>query len=190
MLRPLLALGLAALLLMGSHARAGELTLEIDPEVLRQARERATEFAAPLLRDAILRSRQEAVKAGVQPLPLAMRAKLQGYYPEALLDRVRWRAGGGSEQSLQLNVIQYGDRSAITLDEVVVFAREADALSNAPLWAHELWHVQQFASWGVDSFALRYVQDYRVVEAEAESAAEKYLAWLQRRPPAVRAARP
>ena len=174
----LLAAGLATT----PMAQAESWTFELDPEALGQMRQQAEVYAAPLLRDAILRSRQEALSAGTQPLPAAMRERLRGYFRDELLDRVRWRAGGGSEVSLQLNVIQYGDRAAITLNEVVVFAREADALANAELWAHELWHVDQFTRWGVDGFAQRYVHDYRVVEAEAEQAATAYVNWAARRP--------
>ncbi|AXQ28728.1 DUF4157 domain-containing protein [Solimonas sp. K1W22B-7] len=185
--RTSLAGALAALLILGGAA-AAELTIDLDPEALGALKEQAAGYAAPLLRDAILRSRQEALVAGTQPIPPAIRARLRGYYRDELLDRVRWRAGGGTEVSLQLNVIQYGDRAAITLNEVVVFAREADARGDAALWAHELWHVHQFASWGVDDFAARYVRDFRTVEAEADKAAAGYLAWLTRRPAHSRAA--
>jgi hypothetical protein len=181
--RLLRASGLAGALLAGaSSAGAEPWSLELDPEALGQLRQQAEVYAAPMLRDAILKSRQEALAAGAQPMPAALRQRLRGYFRDELLDRVRWRVGGGSEVSLQLNVIQYGDRAAITLNEVVVFARQADALGDAALWAHELGHVDQFARWGVDGFAQRYVHDYRAVEAEAEQAASGYLGWLARRP--------
>ncbi len=183
-----LAAALVILLLASAKSATAQWQIEIDPEALGAMRQQAESYAAPLLRDAILRSRQEALVAGTQPIPPAIRARLRGYYRDDLLDRVRWRAGGGSEQSLQLNVIQYGDRAAITLNEVVVFAREADARGDAALWAHELWHVQQFTSWGVDDFAVRYVRDFRAVESEAEKAATDYLSWLTRRPAHSRAA--
>lgn len=173
---------LVVLLLIGAKSATAQWEIEIDPEALGQMRQQAETYAAPLLRDAILRSREEALKAGTQPIPPAIRARLKGYYPEALLDRVRWRAGGGSEVSLQLNVIQYGDRAAITLNEVVVFARAADAQADAALWAHELLHVDQFRRWGVDGFATRYVHDFRVVEAEADKAAAAWLTWAARQP--------
>jgi len=184
----LLAAGLLATGLRPSAASAADWGFELDPEALGQFRQQAEAYAAPLLRDAILRSRQEALSAGTQPIPPAMRERLRGYYRDDLLDRVRWRSGGGSEISLQLHAIQYGDRAAITLNEVVVFAREPDALGDAALWAHELWHVEQFGRWGVGGFAERYVRDYRAVEAEAEQAAAGYLSWLTRRPVHSRAA--
>ena len=175
-------IALVALLISGTpiNASAQQFDWEFDPEAIRALQEAATQTAAPLLRNAILQSRTEAIRAGVQPIPAPIRQALRGFYPEALLDRVRYRVGGGSDQSLQLNVIRYGERAAITLDEVVVFASDADARGNVELWVHELWHVKQFQEWTADGFALRYAQDYRVVEAEAEAAAARYLATRKR----------
>jgi hypothetical protein len=161
-------------------AGAQQFSWEFDPEAIQAIEQAATGTAARLLRNAILQSRSEALRAGVQAIPPKIRAELRGFYPDALLDRVRFRVGGGSDQSLQLNVIQYGERAAITLDDVVVFADEQDAAGNAELWVHELWHVQQFAQWGVDDFSLRYARDYRSVEADAEAAAARYLATRRR----------
>ncbi|HSW12429.1 MAG TPA: DUF4157 domain-containing protein [Solimonas sp.] len=155
--------------------------LQIDPQAVEALRDSAVEVGATLLQRAIADSRAQALRAGVQPIPPQMRAKLLGYYPAALLDRVRYRVGGGSDQSLQLNVIQYGDQAAITLEEVVVFARQADALNHDALWAHELWHVRQMQDWGLPEFARRYARDYRMVEGEADRAALQYQAWVRQR---------
>lgn len=163
-------------------AHAGEFVFEIDPEAVQAMQETAVGVAAPMLRNAITASRDDALRAGVQPLPARIRLALRGYYPDTLLDRVRYRVGGGGDQSLQLNVIRYGDQAAITLDYVVVFAREPDAQSNAELWAHELRHVQQVQLWGLDDFALRYVRNYQAVETDAARAATGYTAWARRRP--------
>ncbi len=165
---------------LAAPIQAQQLSWEFDPEAIQALEQAATGAAAQLLRNAILQSRGEALRAGVQGIPPRIRAELSGFYPEALLDRVRFRVGGGSDQSLQLNVIRYGERAAITLVDVVVFAEALDAAANAELWVHELWHVQQFAQWGVDDFSLRYARDYRSVEAEAEAAAARFLATRRR----------
>ncbi len=55
----------------------------------------------------------------------------------------------------------------MTLDDVVVFRESSVALEDPKLWAHELKHVMQFAEWGVQGFALRYLEDYEAVEAAA-----------------------
>jgi hypothetical protein len=177
--RALLA-GLCLLAAAPGTARAQTTGFEIDPDAVSAIRETGINIAANVLQDAIRISRAEALRAGVQPMPTAIRARLQGFFPDELLDRVRYRVGGGSDQSLQLNVIRYGDQAAITLDDVVVFARESDALGNSALWAHELWHVKQVHDWGLAEFAQRYARDHRAVESAAERAAQQYVSWAQR----------
>lgn len=121
---------------------------------------------APLLASWIQYERDAAKNQGVEPVPESIRAALEGYVPEPILDRVRWRAGA-SELSLPQNIIRFGHVPATTLDDVIVFAERRAALEDPKLWAHELKHVMQFAEWGVDGFAARYVSDYEAVEREA-----------------------
>jgi hypothetical protein len=121
----------------------------------------------PLLSEWIVRSRNAAVAQGVAEIPPAIRKSLAGYVPDATLDRVRWRTGGGGTMSLQANVFAFGDVPAVTLDYVIVFSDEKAALSDPKLWAHELKHVMQFAAWGVAGFATRYLRDDEGVETEA-----------------------
>lgn len=129
--------------------------------------------ASETLAQWILASRNDAIKAGVSPIPAAIRAKLKGHFPEALLSRVRYRIGTGHDFSLQTNAFK-GNAVAITLDEVILFRPTENVAANANLWAHELTHVQQYERWGVRGFARRYTLDYLAVEAEAEAAARKY----------------
>jgi hypothetical protein len=124
-------------------------------------------FLAPVLADWIARSRDAAIGQGVAAIPPAIRRSLAGYVPDETLDRVRWRAGSGIDMSLQQNVFAFGHVPAITLDYVVVFAEEKDALEDPKLWAHELRHVMQYAEWGVADFAMRYLSDHGSVEMEA-----------------------
>jgi hypothetical protein len=122
---------------------------------------------APFLADWIVQSRDAAIEQGVAEIPAAIRAVLAGYVPDGTLDRVRWRAGAAGEMSLQQNAFAFGDVPAITLDYVIVFADEKNALEDPKLWAHELKHVMQYAEWGVSGFASRYLHDYESVEKEA-----------------------
>lgn len=176
---PLPVASLVALVILlaaaGGPARA-QYGMQFDPRTMEALQERALAASAVMLAEAIRHSRQEALEAGTQPIPPALRAALRPLFSDALMDQVRYRVGGGSEVSLQLNVIAYGDQAAITLEDVVVFAREADARDNLALWAHELWHVQQFRQWGLDGFAQRYVRDHFTVEAEAGRAAAELAA--------------
>ena len=121
---------------------------------------------APLLASWIVSSRDAVLAEGAEPIPPRIRAALAGYVPESILDRVRWRTGA-SEMSLPQTIIRFGDAYAVTLDYVVIFQDQREALEDPKLWAHELKHVMQFAEWGVDGFATRYLRDYEAVEHDA-----------------------
>jgi hypothetical protein len=125
------------------------------------------ESLAPLFASSLIAARDAARAEGVAPIPAAIRGALEGYVPEPMLDRARWRVGG-SALSLPQNVIRFGHADAMTLDDVIVFAERGAALGDPKLWAHELKHVMQFAEWGVAGFATRYLSDYEAVEFEAE----------------------
>ena len=124
------------------------------------------ESLAPLLASWIESSRDAVLEEGAGPIPAAIRAALAGYVPDEILDRVRWRTGA-SDMSLPQTIIRFGDAYAVTLDYVVVFQEEREALEDPKLWAHELKHVMQFAEWGVDGFATRYLTDHDAIEADA-----------------------
>ena len=119
---------------------------------------------APLLVRWIQSSRDAALEQGVEKIPKSIRATLEGYVPDATLQRVRWRAGGGSDLSLQQSAFLFKDAQAITLDYVIVFGDENEARNDPKLWAHELRHVMQFEEWGIEGFAARYLADSNAVE--------------------------
>ena len=125
------------------------------------------QLAAPVLADWIIQSRDEAVMQGVDPIPRAIRAAIEGYVPADILDRARWRVGGGGDFSLQANSLYFADTPAITLDYVVVFRDSEDALHDVELWLHELRHVIQFRDWGIEGFAARYLDNATEVESDA-----------------------
>lgn len=147
--------------------------------VVHPVQEAATQVAAPILKNLILESRDNALRDGVSPIPAQIRANLIGYYPADILDRARYRVRGGGSLALQAGALTYGGQAAITLDYIIVFANEWEALGNPKLWAHELRHVQQVVEWGLDSFAVKYARDYRAVEAEAEAKEAQYPVWAQ-----------
>jgi hypothetical protein len=119
---------------------------------------------APLLVRWIQSSRDAALEQGVEKIPKSIRAALEGYVPDATLERVRWRTGGGPDLSLQQSAFFLKDAQAITLDYVIVFADENEARNDPKLWAHELRHVMQFEEWGIEGFAARYLADSNAVE--------------------------
>jgi hypothetical protein len=133
---------------------------------------------APALQELIARSRDDALRAGVQPIPPDIKRNLSGFVPTNILDMVRYRVKGGGDLTLQVNSIRYGEANAITLDYVVVFADEDGAQFNPTLWAHELRHVRQYQDWGLKDFAIRYLRDYRGVESQAYEEETRYAAWV------------
>jgi hypothetical protein len=120
---------------------------------------------APLLASWIAAERDAAKEQGVEPIPAPIRAALAGYVPDAILDAVRWRIGG-TQLSMPQNMIRFGHASAVTLDDVIVFENR-ELVEDPKLWAHELKHVMQFAEWGLEGFATRYLSNYNAVENEA-----------------------
>lgn len=142
----------------------------------------------PILSDWITQSRDAAVAQGVRRMPTEIRLALEGYVPDEILERVRWRAGGAGETSLQHQLFRFGYAPAVTLDYVVIFERELDALTDPKLWVHELKHVMQYADWGITEFSSRYLTDYEAVEKDAS---DYRWEWMKRtgRVPQVTSAR-
>jgi hypothetical protein len=136
----------------------------------------AAETLAGLIGDA----RREAIAGGVKPLPPSIRSHLLGYFPASLLDRCRYAAGGTRRFSLPGLAFRYGDTTAMTLGEVVLFKDEAAARSNLKTWAHELTHVMQYQRWGLDGFASRYVRDSQTLEQEARDNAGRFMSWSRK----------
>lgn len=112
-------------------------------------------------------SRDEAEQRGTQPIPLEIRAQLQAYFPDDVLMAARYSTGALDEMNAAQTIMQNPDNEAVTLIDVVVFRREEDARKDVALWAHELFHVQQYKEWGVQGFATRYTEDFDAVEKPA-----------------------
>jgi hypothetical protein len=145
----------------------------------RIASEVAVETSAPVLKNLILASRDDAISAGVTSLPIEIVREFTGFYSPDVLG-VRWRIGQGHELSLQANSFRFGDRAAIALDTVLVFRAAADAHS-VWLWAHELAHVEQYRAWGIDDFVKRYIRDFESVEQAANRRANEFTQFQARR---------
>ena len=104
-------------------------------------------------------------------MPNEIKVDLAPYFASTpwLLDEVRWVTAeqiGGATNLVMLNpgVI------AVTLDDVVVFRNEVDALTNRELWAHELVHVLQYETLGVEGFAQEYLSSGgSTLEREADA---------------------
>jgi hypothetical protein len=175
------AVAMALSLALTANAYAGDAWGDIANETLPGAmdgiNEALLQTGASMLQQLILRSRDDALRAGVQPIPPEIRQRLTGFIPDNVLNTARFRIQGGADMTLQANAIRYGETQAITLDDVIVFKEANDALHNATLWAHELTHVNQYLHWGVRGFSVRYVQNYEAVEREAYDAETRYKKW-------------
>ena len=176
--RPLLSLLFAACLgaSFAAHACApgqsevclGGCICVADPDgVFGVLQDDARKVAAPALAQWLTQSRDQMVTAGVQPLPLDLRVQLQAWYPDDLLQSVRYRVGQGQDIDAASAMLQNQDVVAVTLIDVVVFRNEDGALHDLALWAHELKHVQQYRELGVDGFAQQYVRNASTLEDPA-----------------------
>lgn len=125
-----------------------------------------TSSAGTALGESIRHSRNAAIGQS-KPIPASIRNELKDFFPDTVLDRVKYKVGDGGILNLARNTLFNANVGAMTLDDVVVFRSDDDAQLNASLWAHELRHVQQYLEWGVHSFAVQYVRDSGRVESEA-----------------------
>lgn len=150
------------------------------PPSLFQQLQAALERAGDALETWIRTSRATALTQGVAPIPADLKAELKGFFPEARLDKVRFRVGGEQDWSLQGNLLAMPSTKAITLDDVIVF-RDDKTARDLRIWAHELAHVEQYERWGIDGFARRYLVDFRTIEADAWTVADRFEAWRRAR---------
>lgn len=141
--------------------------------------ESVVESTAPLIKNLILASRNNALNAGAGPLPPEIIWEFNGFFGQDVLSAY-WRVGQGNDLSLQANSFRFGDRTAIALDTVLVFRSWQDA-NSLWLWAHELAHIEQYRRWGVDDFTKRYVRNFEAIEAAANHRADEFMAWRARR---------
>ncbi len=160
---------------MPAALNAAGTRFDATPEALmRSLRDASNSVATEALAQWIWASRNDVVRGGVKPIPTRVRAQLTGYFPDALLDRVRYRVGIGNDMALPSQAFR-ANAAAVTLDHVIAFRDKADAEASTRLWAHELTHVLQYERWGVRGFARRYTLDHDGVEREANANAGRII---------------
>jgi hypothetical protein len=164
-----------------SARHAADRTRRASEEVLR----RSPAVAAPVLAQTIRFSRAEALRQTPEAMPEEIRAALSPYFDDEILDKAQWTQAGQDLGLGSLLARWYYDEGAITLHDVIVFS-DAKVAQNVWLWAHELAHMEQYRRMGLDGFAVRYVTDWRLLEAQASSRAFAITADIR----AQRAARP
>jgi hypothetical protein len=137
------------------------------------------EQGAKLLASLIQSARETAIANGVKPAPPQIHRALLGYFPDAILRKVRYASGQADSITIPGLALTYGHIDAVTLGDVILFRDDHAARTDAKLWAHELTHVMQYERWGIDGFAMRYLQDYDAVEQEARANADRYVTWSE-----------
>ena len=139
------------------------------------------DYAASVLGGLIENARQQAIAAGVRPIPAGISRSLLGYFPAALLQKARFASGAAEPLTLPGLAFTYGDAIAVTLGDVVLFRSERVARADLKVWAHELTHVMQYQRWGIEGFADHYVRDSAAVEQEAIDNSNRFMTWLNRK---------
>ncbi|MDR7285952.1 hypothetical protein J2X84_004812 [Pseudomonas corrugata] len=137
------------------------------------------QYAAPALALWLTQARDEAAMAGLQPIPPHIREQLLRWYDPGVLDAVRYKVSDNGHFSAATAMLQNPDIGALTLIDIILFRDAETAEENIALWAHELKHVQQFQEWGAEGFALRYTQDFNVVEAPAYAIQVEVRQWVR-----------
>jgi hypothetical protein len=137
------------------------------------------ERGSSLLAELIQSSRETAIANGVRPMPSQIHRALLGYFPDAMLRKVRYASGHADAISVPGLAMTYGHSDAVTLVDVILFRDDDAARFDAKLWAHELTHVMQYERWGVEGFATQYLQDANAVEQKACDNADRFVAWSE-----------
>lgn len=140
-------------------------------------REVVAQTGAPALEQWLQASRNSA-RVGASPIPSRVRQFFAGRVRADVLDRARFKVGDSGYFNAAGNTLRHnGNVRAVTLVDVIVF-RNARDVDDMALWAHELFHVQQFLDWGVRDFSIRYVRDADAVERPAYQRQQDARNWV------------
>jgi len=135
--------------------------------------------AAALLATLIQSARENAIANGVRPIPPSIQRALLGFFPDAILRKVRYASGNADAITIPGLAMTYGHIGGLTLGDVILFNDDHLARIDTKLWAHELTHVMQYERWGIEGFARHYIQDSGALEKEARDNADRYVAWSE-----------
>ena len=180
------AISLAALL-VGSAVAVGALGVPATPAMAIPVFDSANYAqnlvqAARALEQAIRYSRASARSTGTEPIPPRIRERLEGYFPEHILDEVRW-AFPNRYLDLGTLVAWYkAEGGAVTLVDTIVYASRVGAGSEY-LWAHELTHAMQYEELGLRDFARIYITHPELLERQARDNGNRIVRELRARDP-------
>lgn len=134
---------------------------------------------------AAIRDARAKYDGQAQPLPSEVKQILAPIIPPDVLARARWvvddfrlalPAAINSGQKLFS-----GTDHAVVVDDIIVFSRRpgSSEIGDLEWWAHEIYHVYQYSSFGVDEFAYRYAKDWASLENEAEQSGKYARGYLR-----------
>lgn len=112
-----------------------------------------------------IREAKESARKVCVPIPATVQRTLTPFFPSDLFQGVCW-AIVGNGFTLDSYAIHDAGMAAITLEDVVVFRSNQDGFDPV-LWSHELTHVQQYRSLGVEGFAALYSVAWDALEQQA-----------------------
>jgi hypothetical protein len=141
-------------------------------QMLRNGRRGGSLASAKALEQAILASRASALSTGTEPIPDTMRAQLEDYFPQDVLDKVRWAFPNNNWDLGSLVAWYKAEGGAVTLQDTIVYASRA-GLESEYLWAHELTHVLQYEELGLEDFARIYATNPELLEKQARDNANQ-----------------
>lgn len=141
---------------------------------------------APILEQWLIASRESTMAGDIYSIPSDIRNELEGFYSSDILDLAAYKVGDSGLLNLASLSIEYGDASAVTLIDVIVFYDEYAAENDVELWVHELEHVSQFKEWGTRDFSIRYLRSWNSVENSAKSQVRKYREWVSNGKPVIK----
>lgn len=135
--------------------------------------------AGAALAFAVRQAKAQALN-GAQPIPPNIYQQLRPFYPPGFLESVRFNVFTRSNVNLaNATMMLNSDVGAVTLEDVVVFRLDLDAQMNRLLWAHELTHVMQYRSMGVENFSNVYSTNAWVLENQATDSANRIVNTIQ-----------
>lgn len=121
-----------------------------------------------------IRNGESQAMNGAQGIPPYIIGELQGFFDVGFLQSVWINSFDRNQISLQSEIMIFNDHTgAVTLNNVIVFRYSGNMAQNT-LWAHELTHVIQYRTMGIDTFANVYTTNSWILENQAIDNANRF----------------
>lgn len=104
--------------------------------------------------------------AGAGQVPAALHDRLALSFKLHELMRARFIIDPDTVAAARDAGYHFGRRFAITFGDVIVF-RDANAARDEIEWARQLVHLRQYHHWGLERFAIKYLENWRRIDREA-----------------------